>query len=669
MGLSKMALAAGVSEEHIHHLKGNVPPSVMPINVMGKIDIVPIEKTHYPTSHHLSLALATKGAIFSDVRAPIYSGSNREGAPRRVDNEDLILGYPQLYDSVSHLQSVLSEARKPVAVVNELIASGSHPYIGRMEGEDVMKFAIQRVRPPGWFLDEPFYLKQFNGPFSNLFISTLRVILKKYARFSPEFSERDNYKLIMMDSDPETTSSGMPTMTAGLMANAARIATFAAMPPPSGTPGKWLDACHAVGSRLGVDASVFLGCAVFTRSGPIKPDRYQQMWFRDAGAYLSKFASASLYARTRFVYPFPHMYNFMLSPLYIQWSGARKKIPGLWHTPELTEKIISHMRAQGKESYTIDFSSMDKSIGQGFITLLAQEASIIGFSPWTCELLDQIIKRIAILFPSYSGVPGDVSAMTGTKPWMSGVKLTSEVDTLYGLATVLSALELQIPGIVAKWDKGEFMIAALGDDQLFTTDHAIDVDRLIVDSHDLSGAVLKVQPGDAMFLKRFMPVVSGVPELSKPFSRIIQQTFGNEDRYNDDAGVRPYSVMRAGTLARCDLIRTHPWFDKVWPSLWSAMSQLKYFQETDRATLSQWASGHPCLAPGDEKEILLFSLQQPQFMDKLIARANVEPSAAALLRLFGTFGIDTQFDKNNYAVRNMYMNALISKPSDRKSVV
>lgn len=345
-------------------------------------------------------------------------------------------------------------------------------------------------------------------------------------------------------------------------------------------------------------------------------------------------------------------------------SGVRKHTLGLWHDPENQAQYIEKLRRQGSKPWSIDFSGMDTGMFKHVVLAFMEGLRKAGFCQWSSEMFLKLYPQMGITFPHFGGDASMCSMVWGdATPWCSGFKLTSEMDTIYGMTVLLSCLELQRPGITERWMKGDWVFLELGDDIMFTSDFDIDADKLANDALTIWGAKLKIIH-DAMFLKWFMPVDPQIPHLCRSFARFLQQTFYNEDRYSGvEGGDRPPAIMRLALQARLVGLKAHPDFAKWWPETYRLVSQLDYVASASAQYKDALSHGDPVLDEGDEAAILAYAQRQPSYFLNLRARANYEPSAAAALRMMESQGMSLDMDPVAAQMRRVYVEALKASPT------
>jgi hypothetical protein len=424
----------------------------------------------------------------------------------------------------------------------------------------------------------------------------------------------------------------------------------------------------AVAIQLGFDPVVFFSPVLSTRSGPLR--KPTTLWTLGPAGYEAVYEAVGLYNRTRFVFPAPYFINFILSPIYVEMSSVRKKKLGLWHDPDSQARYIEQFRKQGKNPYTIDFSGMDTAMWPSIIMAIIKELKSAGFSKWPLEVFEILYPEMGVVLPSYLGRTGSATLLEGpVRPWCSGFKLTSEMDTIYGAAVLLSALQRQRPTIVDEWISGTWCFAELGDDIAFTASFNIDSTKLAADALELWGAKLEIIH-DAMFLKWFLPIHPEIPKLSRSFSRFIQQTVYNEDRYTGgEGGDKPPAVMRLALMARMEGLLNHPHFSRWWPSMCAILLELKYVRDASSQYREKIRRGEPALDVGDDQAILEYSVRVPTYLSDITERAKFEPSAAALLRILESRGLASDQTPGDVAIRSAYWDAFVTNPNPRSLAV
>jgi len=660
--------ALGSSDEFINHSDptrdvASLWPALIPSDI--KLERLPVPRT----SWDLVEELRRRGDEVEEVPFGYYRASTYEGVNRRLDNSDWLKGKEPLYGGDLAL---CNQIRQEVRAVNDEMIAYYEPredssLIASMEMQSLPKTTAQQWRPTGCFCYSP--ISEVDVPAATPFMQEWfdKVALSVYG---PELEgarhdglPTDFYGLVMLDDDPPDTMTGAPTFVSGEKSHEARIAVLKALPDPTSTsPEEWVAAVEALGATLGYPSSTFWNPVLAYRSGPLK--KPLPLWVRQDGGYIAYYQATGVYDRSRYVFPAPYYVNFILSPLYVEMSSVRKRKLGLWHDPEHIQEYTQKLRRQGKYAFSIDFSGMDTAMRKSIVCAAFRALKKAGFSKWPIDTFLRLYPKMGITMPHYGGQVGFASVLSGDfTPWCSGFKLTSEVDTFYGMTVLLSCLERQQPGIFQRWASGDWIFLELGDDIMFTTDFEIDADKLAEDAKTLWGATLKIIH-DAMFLQTFIPVDPEIPERTRPLSRFLQQTFYNEDRYDGvEGGTRPNAIMRLALQARMALLDRHPDFQRWWPKIFPILCKLVYVRESSDRYRRELSAGRAILDEGDEQAILAYAQRQPKYFLNLRARAKYEPSAAQALRLMEDQGMTLDLDPIATAMRQTYVQALKTPPS------
>lgn len=625
-----------------------------------------LEKIPLVTSADMVLDLEKRGAkvVHNYFAPPNYRQGTYVGKNRQLDNTDWINGKEPLYDSLDHVNQVRLDLKDVIGKWTQRCKEGG--IIGQMEMEDLEKVTAQQWKSCGWFLEAPVTKADVPDKLPFEAIAAIKAVVGRYAKINKRLGllNTDPWKLVLEDDDPGDTLSGAPTFVGGTtITHAARMAALKVFPSPQGmTPERWADMVRNLDSMLQMPESYSYSPIVSTRQGPFKkPGR---LWFRSPGGFASNWQATNAYSRTRLVYPASYPVNFLLSPLYVLCSTARKNIPGFWQDPTSRSNYIKLLQAQGKKAYSIDFSGMDTGMWPPIIQAILHAMVSEGMATWNVRAFSELYKTMGITYPSYEGVPDCSTSLQGNvRPWASGFKMTSEMDTIYGAAVLLSALERQFPGITKEWERGDFVFAEQGDDILFTTDRVIDSDKLASDALSMWGATLKIQE-DAIFLKWMMPVIPEIKTPARTMARFVQQTFYNEDRYSGvEGGDKPDAILKLGLVARMEGLDHNPWFKEMWPDVRNLVMSLKYVKN-DADACHALAAGHaPTLTTKDMADILQYGQRVGSFTSDLLAESEYKYSAQVTLDVLRRNGLNIQEDVNSRRARELYLKALFSQPS------
>lgn len=350
-----------------------------------------------------------------------------------------------------------------------------------------------------------------------------------------------------------------------------------------------------------------------------------------------------------------------MSSCYLQLSGSRKKILGTWHDPQSQSDYISVLKKQGSKVIAMDFTAMDTYITKHHVSHIASECIRLGMEPIGFGILKALINNMSLIVPSFSN-DATSTLISNYIPWPSGLKTTSEVDSIIGQAIPLACLMRQKPDLVKKWSSGNFIILNQGDDVLFTHSDALNYDQIEKDALEF-GFALKVEPNNSMFLKTLMPFKAPYFDKARPWSRVWQQTFFNEDSYDG----KPDAIPKIGLISRLAGITNNPLTPALGPDFIKIVSSLKWFESMSNEQIADLKKHYTfSLNADDNAEILKYSLSNKTWLSEMIARSKFEPSAAnflaAFLSLKGTDKLVDQEVTYSQAVRKVIRQALYQTP-------
>lgn len=599
------------------------------------MDKIKLEKKIVATSSvDAYVHFTERGANVQDLPFAHYNPSTYVGKNRLLDNSDILKGKEPVYGDLSTAFIIVKELRQVIQRMIEYYESNP-TLVAQAELEDLIKITIQAWKPTGW-INQKAIATQPIPQVTNEMRQFIRKVTNHYAmslkRKFPDVWKANPIQLRMMDDDPADTLTGMPLCEAGERTIPARIQVLKAIPDPVFTSVAWTDLLDNVGSQMLLPAGYMYSPILSTRYGPLRKPTL--LYTLTPGGLLAQYEAVGAYNRVRFVYPAPFHVNYVWSPLYVQMSHARKSILGLWHDPQSQIEYIKYLKKY-RFSYAVDFSGMDTSIYPHMVQELFAALQHSGFDPISLRVIMQMYPKMGVIYPSMLADRHSASFVTGpARPWASGFKLTSEIDTLYGLCVILWSLSKIFPNILELWIRGDFTIAELGDDILFTCSSEIDVDALKQVAMSDWGADLEVKR-DTMFLKWLMPVDPSVPLPTRSFARFIQQTFFNEDRYTGtEGGDKPSAIMRIGLSSRLVALKDHPHFSMWWPIILPVVRRLVYYTDAS----ADWKSSVdacrvPTVSSSDAAAIQEYAQKVPSYFQKLVDRAKFEPSAAITVRM------------------------------------
>lgn len=620
------------------------------------------------SSAQLVSDLARHGVSTTELPLRLYNEGSVHGKPRKLDNSDCITGKENLYPSMEQFLDIYSSLE---ALIKEMLAfykpKEASDMIASMELQDLDKVTMQQWKAPGWHVQMPFSPDQKADLGPEALSAIDRVVARYRKALGNDYSQTadpNGWKAATLeDSDPPTTLTGMPAMASGDLTLTTRLTTLKAWPSPLDyEPEMWVNACNSLGASLSLPPNVVFSTTVATRLGPLR--KPANLFAITGGGYQALYSSVSAVNRVRFVYPIPYPINFLLSSIYVSLSDARRRILGLWHDPESMDRYLPKLKSQGSIPWSIDFSGMDTTMSPGLI--LAINAALVKHDFYSMPLnkFSALYPKIGILMPSLQASPSTCTFLQGKKkPWPSGMKLTSEYDTIFGASVLLSVLDVLRPGTFDEWERGEFMFCELGDDIMFTANWEVDPDQLTKLAKDMWGADLKIMK-DAIFLKKFMPVIPSVPKLTRPLARFIQQTFFNEDSYTGiKGGDRPDAIMRIALSARMESLSDHRDFHLFWPKIFPIVAKLGYMERSPSTYVKAIETGKPTYMREDILETAAYSAKVPDYLAKLLDRAKFEPSAAAFVRTLEAEGLSFDLSLPGPEVRKLLLEAFLHTPN------
>lgn len=637
--------------------------------VVNKITIK--DAPDFYSSADVIALIQEKGGMIEDMPFHYYSPTATIGKSRKLDNSDMLTGKEPVFGDMQRFIQVDKKARTLVqSMLSHIQPMKEKNKLALMECEDLEKVCYQQWRPIGSVIESPL-AKLDKVQLQPPQMKALRVVTDVYyrnlKRSKPELISADPRALRLLDDDPPDTMTGLPTCQSGERTISARLSILKLIPEPL-TPGvPWMDALDSVGANLGLPEGYMTSLMQAYRTGPISPEKAVKLMTFDGWGFSATKEAYGAYCRARKMYPAPFQLNYAWSPLYVQLSSARQATLGAWHTPQDRENQINALR-KFKYIYSSDFHGMDTSITVDDVVATIMAVRDAGFQKETAQLVIDMYPRMGILYPHFFGQYGLSSMVTGAgRPWGSGVKLTSELDTIIGIAVHLDCLNQQIPDFLDGWVKGKYIVCCLGDDVIFGVNHLINMDKFHEDALSRWGKDIDLVE-DAIFLKWFMPVIPEVPKLTRPLSRLIQQTIANEDRYSGtEGGDKPSAILRLGLSSRMIAIKDHPWIQEYWPSIFNVISELKYFDDADPIWIESIKKAQvPEVTAKDAITIQEYAARVPSYFLKLLDQAKYQPSAAMTIKM-----IEAQTSISNVvappgpAIRKAYAEALAHNPTGK----
>lgn len=293
--------------------------------------------------------LEKRGAHLSDVPFRYFKEGTYVGRNRVMDGSDFLTGKEVLYTGLDHALETHAAVHKLTReIIDYYSPTEKTNLISSMELQDAPKVTAQQWKQTGWFLASP--ITDVEVPKISADQRTLlrRIALKYAAEVKAAGVASMSFEqLIMADSDPPDTMTGSPTFTSGDQTHVGRLASLSAVPSPlRNSPEAYVRGLDALGASMGMTEAMIYSPMVSTRTGPSK--KTYPLFVKMPGGYEARFEATGAYNRSRFVYPAPYHVNFLLSPLYVWMSTARKRILGLWHDPTSQAKYIAKLRTDRK---------------------------------------------------------------------------------------------------------------------------------------------------------------------------------------------------------------------------------------------------------------------------------------------------------------------------------
>lgn len=641
--------------------EGRIPDDPSPSDVAGLIpsglEPVKFEKLDKPlTSFSIIDKVEKLGMSYTEQSLIIYR-QNKQGVPRRKDNLDMIAGYPQYGQDKTGVNNLISMRQDIIAFRDEFMSAiSSNPVLVGMEEEDFRKTSILRPRMPGRHLQPPISLDFTHKVIPEDFKILLTRVIKRY--ISANTYLKTGRAAILDGTDAKDTSLGTPTFYAGEAYHAARVATMQCVPVPdySRPPGQYIQALENFGASIFPEASMIYASYLSFRQGATnKP----MPLFKNMGlGFEATRTATSLYTRQRAVWAAPFYLNVLLTPLVLRMKSSRYNILGMWHDPQSEARYVPKLQKQGKTAFEIDYSSYDTTISNDLMSYVYSELAAQNYSPWEARLMAELTPVQGAITPSFTGAVDTVSYFRNQVTLMSGLLTTSELGSIISISIVLYCLSKQHPQLVEQWLAGSFIVLVQSDDVLFTTDLPIDVEKF-KDTATRLGITAKVKEGST-FLKRFLPV-GKISKIAKPFSRNVQQTFGNEDDYSG----KPDAILRLALASRTFGLDGHPMFTKFFPKLFDIYAaHFDYVKEIDDPDM--WKKGICKLSETDIRAIEQYAVSKAgdSVMTNLLERAAFDPSAANVINFLKDRGLDLSFlIADQVSARREYTEALFSVPS------
>lgn len=618
-----------------------------------------------------SLVTRNKGTI-RDVPYSVYDKGTMDKF-RLTDNSDLLSGRAGVvFDDLTHFRhihdAIGSLVKEVLPILNERASKGD--MIASMELQDFKKISLQRVYDPGVRLDLHFVDGIKKDKYPEEFQKIVASVLDRYINVAGDVAKLGSARLRLLDSDPPDTSLGLfPNVSDG-ETHAGRIMMLKGINFGKGTPGMF-DSMQQLAVRMGVPDYMGVAMKKAYRHRTVAGDKKVNVTYFNGRNYESRFEATGLLDPGRSVYQFSYAINYVLSPLYLFFKTARSRMKGMYHTADMlkdtTNSLVSEFKA-GRKPYAVDQSAQDKHIGAHFFEMVCDHLIKRGVLPDEAALLRQLPRNTTTLIPHPEGPERQTLAVMGISGMPSGLKLTSEIDTLQNLCTALFMMERIEPGATKSWLAGRLIYPAQGDDGLLMI-RPQDVGKIpdaVKEAQNVLGVEMKMFP-DALFLKMMLPLDPRLSSSTRPLSRVIQNTLYNEDNYTGvKGGNTPDAILRLGLTSRFDNISANPFAKEMWSKVTPIIRDLTFMRRSTDSFNKNFVGMKAQLEARDMELILLYTKQVPNYAERLVERSSYDPGAQKMLDFLRKNGIDLSAEvPSNSNIRRAYEEALQSPPSDQ----
>lgn len=645
---------------------------------MSPISVKKLSKNERGSSQNLLELARMIGFEIQQLDFPIY-GRNKQGKMRFLSNSELVQGYPMYGKSSENVIERLKREVRTMSMLKEFTkllkskaAEFSEP-VKMDEWDDADRLTIQRTQYLGRFLNPPASSDLIGLKYPRRIFEILEIVCKHYIDLTESLlPNRVDVMTLITDAKetaigaPSYASAGEDDLKRGY--HEKRLITLADMPVPdySIDPGDYLDDLYLWGEQLGMpDGSLALASAISYRQGA-KGHKPQKLWYFNGHEYVADYEAMSWESNQRLVYPAPHCFNVLITPIVYQMKLARMTKLGMYHRPEYVVRYINQLNKQGLVSYESDFSSFDTTISSTLLQFVFRTlAKYAKKFAWEYGLFADYLQTTGVVAPSYlTDDPTQVTYFKGAASLLSGILPTSESGSIVSIAAQLYALEKQIPDIVNQWLSGKFVCLVQSDDVLFTLPKKINEENFSDAMHEL-GLTAKLKEGN-MFLKKLLPVgtlssysskfpLGGVPL----WSRQPQQTFFNEHSYEG----KPDAIVRLALLSRAEGLNKHPMFDSQLDKAWKdILVQHDIFKDV----IPHLYDGVLSLNDEDKQAVLEYSTSDEgmAWVSQIYNRAESDPKAKQTLLELSKIGFNLdEYDDTAVSQRRSYLKALYTHPN------
>lgn len=644
-----------------------------PINVLSMNPGYPIKinrkSTPWSSSSIMNLVARNGGRIHT-LPYEIYDRRSLE-SKRLLNGDDLMKGREDvLFHDFSHFREIYSDLGKHIPQFVEDLKNKAKKgsLVAAMDLQDMAKINVQRVYSKGVRFDLHFEDGIKRDKYPPKFQAIVEKILDHYISLAGDVAKLGSPRLRLLDSDPPDTSLGLyPSVPEGGV-HGGRLLKLSALDFSKGPAGMF-EALRGVASQMGMPD--FMGSAIkkayrFRTAGP---DKKTDIIVFNGSEYVAKYEASGLMNLGRSVWQFEYTINYVLSPLYLFMKSARSRKQGMFHTSAMLNHTVKFLRNQfieGRIPVAVDQSAQDKHIGKHFFYMIADHLIKRGILKDEAELIKQLPDNTTALIPHPNGPQRGTLAVSGISGMPSGLKLTSEIDTLHNLSCAMYIMEMIEPGATDRWIGNKLLYPAQGDDGLLML-RPQDVPKLEkatkIAENDLGISIKLFE--DALFLKMMLPLTKELDSITRPISRGIQNSVFNEDRHTGiPSGNTPDCVMRVGLASRLELLRKNPYGMSIWPIVCPILMKLAYIERSTPEFKQAFKKGEVLLSEKDKEGVLLYATKVPTYAERLVARSKYDPGAMKMLEFLARSGIHLEsVIPPNIEIRKAYEKALISKPS------
>lgn len=587
------------------------------------------------------------GSEIVDLEFPFFRNRWKE---RSLDNRDLVIGYGRLYADLTHYLHIRRNLKALHGIFEEdyNAIKTSKPYLWQSEQDSFNKVSAQRLGGRN-FIRLPYPLDLKISDFDPGFLKCIDAVFKRYKKVMP--TNINWLDAAFADIEPDDTNTGLPLLVSKENTVPGRILTCLALPQFTWKVDdidRWFDKCDHLGSSLygfppGMMNSSVIGYRTSTKVKPFP------LFYPSEYGFSAINEQSGIYGFLRLIFMAPYHINIPQSQAYLMCSAAERLIPGLYHDPDgmmASIKRFSSILSSDKSlaPYALDFSNMDGTMSSELIKIVCDLAISNNFAPEAFLFLKKLYERLAIIFPSWLNDPMSVTIISKVLMWLSGLKMTSKMDTIIGQAVHLyMKYKSQGSSVFDRFiNMTDPTLLAMhqGDDTLF-------VDRKDRDKEVLKdigkevGFELKIED-DITFLQKKMPVVSDIQQVKNHFElashswRIIGNTFYNEKKLDG----KPDAIIKLGCVARILGGKTNPLFMRRYDLYFGLLNTCPFMQTMPKEQFDRWKTGDVYLTANDLADIQMYAEKDPSYMQDLILSIDYKPASLEVVKLLKSYGFD-----------------------------